>query len=171
MKAQHTLFHWILEWIAFLLLIATVVGFLVCLPDLPEQVPIHFGDDGQPDDWGSASELWILLGVEIVIYAGTTVIDFFPGTWNLGVGRRRSAFRTVNLPTGTIPPALRPRIYRMTLTLLLVTKIGILLVLGGLLFWGSIGGNALPLWAEPAALALLLGPVAVYLIRVAVLKK
>ncbi len=54
-------------------------------PDLADKVPIHYGANGSPDDWGSKSTLLILPLVSIIFYAGLTVINIYPHTFNFPI--------------------------------------------------------------------------------------
>lgn len=57
------------------LLVLTALPFLflyIVYPDLPQQVPLHYGKDMQPDRFGDKSELWfpiiLLMSVSLVSY-------------------------------------------------------------------------------------------------------
>ena len=49
--------------------IATLVAALIAVASLPETVPVHFGDSGTPDRWGSRLELLLMPMSGIVISA------------------------------------------------------------------------------------------------------
>lgn len=37
------------------------------LPHLPSRIPTHFSFAGKPDQWGSPSSLWVILGLQVLI--------------------------------------------------------------------------------------------------------
>ena len=48
--------------ISWVILLAGLAGALVCLPSLPDQIPIHWNTAGEIDGWGSrASAFWLPL--------------------------------------------------------------------------------------------------------------
>lgn len=51
----------IVDWLALMGMIGSVVLVAVGTMVIPEQIPVHFGVDGTPDRYGSRSELWALL--------------------------------------------------------------------------------------------------------------
>ncbi len=54
---------------SILLLIISIVYKIVIYQILPEQIPIHYGVDGKPDDFASKQSIWILTVVSILIFA------------------------------------------------------------------------------------------------------
>lgn len=52
---------------------APVVYAAYIFPQLPAEVPLHFGADGQPDRYGAKSELWF----PILILAGVSLLTYF----------------------------------------------------------------------------------------------
>lgn len=58
--------------------------FLWQFPQLPEEMPLHFGFDGRPDRWGPKEELWVPVILCIVLFAALTVVMRFPQIWNTG---------------------------------------------------------------------------------------
>lgn len=54
-------------------------------PDLPDQVPIHFGGGGEPDAYGSKSTIWLTPILSAVIYAGLTFLWRYPNLYNYPV--------------------------------------------------------------------------------------
>lgn len=52
---------------------------------VPDQIPTHYGFDGQPDKFGSRAKLWLLPGLGLAIYAFLTLINFRPEGFNFMV--------------------------------------------------------------------------------------
>ncbi|MFN0157824.1 MAG: DUF1648 domain-containing protein [Bacteroidota bacterium] len=67
-----------LEVISILVLIAPLLYIIAIWADLPETVPMHFRFDGTPDGWGSKYSIFLLIGVECIVYVGLTVLARFP---------------------------------------------------------------------------------------------
>jgi uncharacterized membrane protein len=100
---------------AWFLVIILIVWVSTVLGQLPSRIPVHFGADGAPNRWGSPSELWILVGVNVFVVGLLAVI------------RRVVAPYDMNIPVRvTIENA--PRIYRLTLDLLCVLQFVIAIV-------------------------------------------
>lgn len=51
-------------------------------PDLPEQIPVHFGASGYPDRFGSKQTLWLLPGIGLAIYSILSWINLRPDRFN-----------------------------------------------------------------------------------------
>lgn len=67
-------------------------------PGLPEQIPVHFGADGQPDSWGNKSSLLVLSLLTLVLYAGLKVLEKFPHYYNYltTITEANAAFQYLN---------------------------------------------------------------------------
>ncbi|HLP95431.1 MAG TPA: DUF1648 domain-containing protein [Saprospiraceae bacterium] len=51
-------------------------------PDLPANIPTHFGPDGQPDKTGDKTNFWILPVLGTVLFGFMTLISRFPHQFN-----------------------------------------------------------------------------------------
>ena len=58
----------LLKVISAVMLIFSWVFIIVNFNDLPESVPIHYGIDGKPDDFGSKNMNWFLLLIQSGIF-------------------------------------------------------------------------------------------------------
>lgn len=65
------------------------VGGLFCLavlyPDLPEQLPSHFGISGKADAWEDKGSIWFFEAIGIGVYLLLTFVLRLPGSWNTGI--------------------------------------------------------------------------------------
>ena len=52
---------------------------------LAQQIPTHFGINGQPDAWDSPRTLWFLPIVALLLYGLMTVVARFPSAFNFPV--------------------------------------------------------------------------------------
>ncbi len=61
--------RWLWLYVSCLAVVALLVDVAWYYPQLPQQVPLHFGAAGQPDNWGTKQELvgWLLAAVVIVV--------------------------------------------------------------------------------------------------------
>jgi len=71
-----------LDLAALLAVLLQVAVLLWYWGDLPDQVAVHFGPGGQPDDWGSRYALWMLPGISIVMYGLFRFLKRKPHTFN-----------------------------------------------------------------------------------------
>ena len=73
------------EALSILCVIYMVAQLIFEYPGLTETVPTHFGASGSPDAWGNKTSLLILPLVGIIMYAGLTVLNFYPYIFNFPV--------------------------------------------------------------------------------------
>jgi uncharacterized membrane protein len=73
---------WVLEAIALLAIILTVMYLIVNYNSLPDTLPRHYNLAGQPDGFGGKSILFGLPGIAIVIYLIMTIGLRFPHVFN-----------------------------------------------------------------------------------------
>ncbi|MEK4023280.1 MULTISPECIES: DUF1648 domain-containing protein [Sporosarcina] len=69
--------------------VLTVALFAACLVylllhwnRLPDQIPAHFGANGEVDRWGSKFELFILPAIAIFLWIGLWVLEKYPHLYN-----------------------------------------------------------------------------------------
>lgn len=53
---------------------------------IPDSVPTHFGNNGQPDSYGGKSMVLVPLVVGLITYIASSVMTFFPSLWNVPRG-------------------------------------------------------------------------------------
>jgi hypothetical protein len=70
--------RWLLEIVAFLVLVLGFVAVARAWPDLPETVPTHFGLSGEPDGWGSRKVLLLLPGASLLLYLVLSAVQLIP---------------------------------------------------------------------------------------------
>lgn len=66
--------EWLLEGLAFLAMAATWAVVLVAWSHLPDQIPTHFDLGGEPDAYGPRRSLFLLVGVQLAIWVGMTLL-------------------------------------------------------------------------------------------------
>lgn len=72
----------ILQGVSATLLVASIVIPLLFLGSLPDRVPIHFGFLGEANAWGGRGSLFILPAVNLIFFAGLTLLERFPHIYN-----------------------------------------------------------------------------------------
>ncbi len=153
-KLKFTKFQTALEILAAAALIGMIVHIVLLYGAAPDTVPTHYGADGAADAEGGKGGMMVLPIMTAMMYGIFTLLEFFPSSWNvLSVHSDRWE-----------------EMYRATRTLLILVKLELIA-----LFW-YISAMALltaPLGAFflPVTLAVVFGTLAVYIIRVARMKK
>lgn len=49
---------------------------------LPQEIPIHFDANGQPDNYGDKSTIWTLPTVGVILFLGMQLLNRFPHIFN-----------------------------------------------------------------------------------------
>lgn len=91
MTAKRSIFDWVLEAIALVVLFAVIANFAVHWNSLPALVPQHFGISGKPDGWGSKSGLTVLPLTAIGIYVLLSFASQYHQFLNVPMGVDRNA--------------------------------------------------------------------------------
>lgn len=71
-----------LEIISAVGVLVLIIFVIVSWPELPDEIPSHFGASGIPDVWSSKLSVWLLPGIGAGLYALLTVVSKFPHTFN-----------------------------------------------------------------------------------------
>ena len=74
--------EWAFDVIGYLALATMIIVLVFNWGVLPDQVPAHFGANGEVDRWGSKWELLILPGIAIGIHFFMLIFEKFPETHN-----------------------------------------------------------------------------------------
>ncbi|HWY11480.1 MAG TPA: DUF1648 domain-containing protein [Bacteroidia bacterium] len=72
----------IAEIISVLFLFAGILIVAFALPELPDTVPVHFNLKGEPNRYGSKYQLWIGVGVSLLLYIIFSVVSAYPHLYN-----------------------------------------------------------------------------------------
>jgi uncharacterized membrane protein len=75
-------FDYVLEALGLLSLVLMIGLSVYHYNDLPATIPTHFGADGQPDQTGSKTTLWILPVLSVIIFSLMTILSRFPHNFN-----------------------------------------------------------------------------------------
>lgn len=80
------IYHKIILVLGMLILIGTALFVVIYWAHIPDSVPTHFGNSGEPDSYGGKSMVLVPLVVGFVAYISTGVLSFFPNLWNIPKG-------------------------------------------------------------------------------------
>ena len=82
LRIPKTKSEWAFDVIGYLALATMLAVLVFSWSVLPEQVPAHFGANGEVDRWGSKWELLIIPGIAIGMHFFMLVIEKFPKMHN-----------------------------------------------------------------------------------------
>ncbi|MEG2212894.1 MAG: DUF1648 domain-containing protein, partial [Clostridiales bacterium] len=74
-----------MEIAATFALIAAIVVVALYYQQLPDQIPTHFGFNGEVDGYGGKNSIFLFLGIQIFVYLLLTISLFFPRFYNMPV--------------------------------------------------------------------------------------
>jgi len=75
----------VINVLCLILLVGTVIYLIVAWGSIPDQIPGHFGGDGQITRYGSKGELFIPQVIIWILFGGLTLVERLPQLWNTGV--------------------------------------------------------------------------------------
>ncbi len=132
-----TAYQIILEALCLAALVAGLTYAAIKYPSLPAQIPNHFDAAGNVTDYSGKGSVWILEGVNILMYAMMTVFIFIP-----------AVIENPNV-TWKINPASKPLLARDTVSMLGETKLECIVLFDYCLIPMVRGGNmsSWPIWA------------------------
>lgn len=81
-KIELRIFDKILEIIAGLILLSTIVVVAYYYNTLPDIIPTHFDFSGKVDNYGSKSSILTLPILSTLLYIGLTILNKYPQTFN-----------------------------------------------------------------------------------------
>lgn len=125
---------------------------------LPDIIPIHSDASGKPNNWGSKGVMWILPIIALILFIGMTVLTKFPHTFNY---------------PSRVTEENAPKFYLLGRQMMKWLNCEIMFIF--LIFvWDFIqsaqGADGLGIWFLPVLLIILLGTIAISLIRFSKIK-
>ena len=144
----------IVHVLCLLLIIASLAVVILAWRELPEQIPTHFGFNGEIDGYGGKGTVFLMPGIMVVSYILMTVVEFFPGTWNTGV---------------KVTARNREKVYGITKNLLITVKLTMVAIFAFLSVWLT-HCEPLPGWFLPVSMAAVLGGTGYWSIRLLLAK-
>lgn len=84
-KIKTSTFQKVVGVLSLLIMIIVLIVFFFQYLKLPQEIAVHFNFEGQPDRYGSKSEMFVLIVAFIGIYLLLTFVSRAPSMWNSGV--------------------------------------------------------------------------------------
>jgi len=82
---KFTSFDITLECVGLFLILAIWIIPVLLYKNLPDTIPTHFGINGEADDWGSKTTIFILPVLCLLLYIGLSILNKFPHIFNYPV--------------------------------------------------------------------------------------
>ncbi|MBQ2628866.1 MAG: DUF1648 domain-containing protein, partial [Kiritimatiellae bacterium] len=82
-KVKRTRLVRIVDWLCGALLIGITLWVACRYAALPDNIPTHFGADGDIDGDGGKSMIWGMLAIKWVLVIERSVTELFPRHWNV----------------------------------------------------------------------------------------
>ncbi|WP_029268201.1 DUF1648 domain-containing protein [Virgibacillus alimentarius] len=82
LKIKQTPIEKILNIIAFVIFLGSILYILFEWSSMPNEVPGHYNAIGEVDRWGRKGELWIVPFVGLVLWVGLSILEKFPHIHN-----------------------------------------------------------------------------------------
>lgn len=134
------------EIIALLALAGQLVFAVLSYPNLPATIPIHFGFNGKPNNYGGREWVFFTPAMALVLYLGLTLLSRFPQSYNY---------------PWRVTEANAPRLYRVSRALLLWLKAEMCVIFAFatwlIVHYATQGPGPYDFWFVPVLVALILG--------------
>lgn len=147
---KKTTFSKIANLISLLSVVGIVLYVIITWKNIPDMIPGHYNIAGEIDKYSSKNSIWILVGVQILLFAMMSVLERFPNIWNTGV---------------SITAENRERVYTTLRNMLSYLKMMIMGYFSYMTFQ-SIGGGNLHSMSIFVFLVLVFGGMAIFLIKI-----
>ncbi len=99
MKIKNNWFDILVDALCLALLAGVTVWLWQGWADVPQQVPKHYNEVGEVDDWGGKGSIIMLLVLGWLMYLTLSATELFPQAWNAGVQvteeNRERVYRTL----------------------------------------------------------------------------
>ncbi len=73
-----------IEVLCILLVIGTFIHLELAWSNMPDVIPVHYGFDGQIDEWGSKSRILVVPVLMLVLCVGIDIVERHPKWWSTG---------------------------------------------------------------------------------------
>lgn len=74
----------VIEAFCIVLAIGTFIHLALAWPNMPDVIPVHYGFDGQIDEWGSKSRVFVAPMFMLVLCVGIDIVERHPKWWSTG---------------------------------------------------------------------------------------
>lgn len=145
-----TRFHRIMNIIAIMVMLGTLLFLVLYWKNIPDSVPGHFNAAGEADRWGSKMEVLICPVFMLMIYGIITLTERHPQVWNTGV---------------TVTPENQHLVYRELMSMIVVMKLLLVCDFAFITVTTAFGAN-LPVWFLVVVMTMLFGSIVFFMIRI-----
>jgi len=142
-----------IEYAGWLLLIAIWVYAIIHYAELPDQIPVHFNAQGEPDAYGGKQYYFVTLIISSVIFIGLTILNKYPHLFNY-------------MKKITQENALKH--YTTATRMIRMLKLILILVFGTVTYMQTMDdgyNTSLSAWFMPIMLVCLFGPLVYFIMR------
>ena len=155
MKIKKSVFDYITDILCVLLLVGITLFLLFIWKKLPVTLPMHQDLFSNIDRYGSKAEIYSILAIAWIMYAGITVLTAFPSAWNTGV---------------TVTKVNEGKVYRTLKNMISLLKLLVVFNFTYMIFVMSMN-HAMPIWYLPIFLIAVFGTIIASIIKLTKIKK
>lgn len=139
-----------LNYLSLFMMVAALVYFAFLWSKMPEQIPAHYGLNGEVDRFGSKIELVFMPIAMLFIYILISVISKFPSIWNTGV---------------EITPANQKTVYHNLMNLIISVKFILVCIFSYIMIMQGYG-KGLGSWFAPISLIAIFAPLIYFIVKI-----
>lgn len=155
MKIKKSVLDYVTDVLCVLLLVGITLFLLFIWERIPVTLPMHQDLFGNIDRYGSKAELYSILAIDWIMYAGITVLTAFPSAWNTGV---------------TVTKANEEKVYRTLKNMISLLKLLVVFNFTYMIFVMCMN-LVMPVWYLPMFLIAVFGTIIVSIIKLIKIKK
>ncbi len=142
-------FSKVISVLCAVVVVVTLARVILAWGSLPNTIPVHYGFDGQIDEWGSKTRIFVVPVLLLVLHIGIEIVERHPKWWNTSV---------------KVTSKNRDGVYRAAAALLASMK-AVLVVSLSAVSAVQVGGGAQPWFLFPAIILALAAVVIFWIVR------
>lgn len=139
----------VINILCLLIMIGTIVWLVAAWDNIPEEIPTHFDYAGNPDSYGSKTDIIVLPIFAWILYGVMVFVELIPGAWNTGV---------------KVTPENQVRVYGIIKGMLVFLKLYIVCLFTLITIFSALA-KSLPVWLLPVELVVIFGTIIVSIVR------
>ena len=143
MLIKNGIYYFVVDILCVILLLGSIIYLIVAWGGLPDQIPGHFDFAGNITRYGKKGELLFMPIMNIVMFAGVSVVERFPQIWNTGV---------------KVTEQNKFRVYTILKNLIVTSKLSVVAPFAFITIHQTKGIN-LPVWFIPAFFVICFAPI------------
>ncbi len=139
----------VINILCLLIMIGTIVWLVAVWDNIPEEIPTHFDYAGNPDSYGSKTDIIVLPIFAWILYGVMVFVELIPGAWNTGV---------------KVTPENQDRVYGIIKGMLVFLKLYIVCLFTLITIFSALA-KSLPVWLLPVELVVIFGTIIISIVR------